>query len=133
MHRVRMAVRENRIPHGAITEADYIPAIEETGCGWVIEEDGKIVGFAVGNRTDGNIWALFVDPAHEAHGHGRALHDAMVEWLWSQGLDRLWLTTEPGTRAERFYSAAGWEPVGLTARGEMRFERGRGDGAPNAA
>lgn len=128
MHRIRMAVRENRIAIGVIEESDYIPAIEATGRGWVVEEDGAIVGFAVGNATDGNIWALFVDPSHEARGHGRRLHDAMVDWLWSRGLHRLWLTTEPGTRAERFYSAAGWTPVGLTSRGEMRFERLRGDG-----
>jgi GNAT superfamily N-acetyltransferase len=125
MHRVRMAVRENRIASGVIDEADYIPAIETTGHGWVVEEDGAIVGFAVGNATDGNIWALFVDPRHEARGHGRRLHDVMVDWLWAQGLQRLWLTTEPGTRAERFYSRAGWAPKGPTARGEVRFELSR--------
>jgi GNAT superfamily N-acetyltransferase len=65
------------------------------------------VAFAIGNATYGNIWALFVDPAHERRGHGRRLHDAMVAWLWSQGLRKLWLTTEPGTRAERFYTEAG--------------------------
>ncbi len=33
MHRVRLAVRENRLTSAAITEADYIPAIEVTGRG----------------------------------------------------------------------------------------------------
>ena len=94
MHRVRLAVRENRLTSRS-TEEDYIPAIEETGRGWVVEVDGGVVGFAVGNAATGNVWALFVEPAHEGQGHGRRLHDAMVEWLFSRGLERLWLSTIP--------------------------------------
>jgi GNAT superfamily N-acetyltransferase len=55
-----------------------------------------------------NIWALFVDPEHERRGYGRMLHDTMTDWLRSRGVERLWLTTEPGTRAQKFYEAAGW-------------------------
>lgn len=123
MHRVRLAVRENRLVSKAITEADYAPAIQEKGRGWVVEFEGQVVAFAVGNKTSGNIWALFVDPAHERKGHGRLLHDKMVEWLREQGLVTLWLTTEPGTRAERFYEMAGWCRAGVTEGGELRFER----------
>lgn len=123
MHRVRLAVRENRLVSTVVTEADYRPAIEETGRGWVIEADGRIVAFAVGNRETGNIWALFVDPGHERRGYGRQLHGEMVDWLHAQGLKRLWLTTEPGTRAERFYEEAGWSRTGVTPQGELRFER----------
>ena len=123
MHRVRLAVRENRLTSTAITEADYIPAIEEHGRGWVVEENGEVVGFAVGDTRDGNIWALFVHPSHEGRGHGQRLHDAMVSWLWSQGLERLWLTTDPGTRAQAFYEAAGWQHAGQTKQGALRFER----------
>ena len=36
MHRVRLAVRENRLTFCVITEEHYIPAIEVTGRGWVI-------------------------------------------------------------------------------------------------
>jgi GNAT superfamily N-acetyltransferase len=122
IQRVRHAVRENRLTSGVITDADVLEAIETTGRGWVIEVDGEVVAFAVGNATDGNIWALFVDPAHEHRGYGRQLHDAMVAWLWSRGLRKLWLTTQPGTRAERFYTVAGWRATGLTAFGEIRFE-----------
>lgn len=55
MNRVRPAVRENRLTSSAITEKDYVPAIEETGRGWVAEENGVVLGFAVGNKTTGNI------------------------------------------------------------------------------
>jgi len=123
MHRVRLAVRENRLESKAITEANYVAAIRETGRGWVVETEGQVIAFAIGNGANGNIWALFVDPAHEGKGHGRLLHDEMIEWLKRQGLVTLWLTTEPGTRAERFYRVAGWAPTGLTETGELRFER----------
>ena len=66
--------------------------------------------------------ALFVDPAFEGRGIGRALHDAMVSWLFERGSEPLWLTTEPNTRAEQFYSTAGWRRAGIEANGELRFE-----------
>ena len=122
LQRVRASVRENRLVSTVITDDDVRRAIEETGRGWVVEADGEVVAFAIGNATDGNVWALFVHPDHERRGHGRRLHDAMVAWLWSRGLERLWLTTQPGTRAEKFYAAAGWVRTGLASRGEVRFE-----------
>ena len=119
---VRASVRENRLVSTVITDEHVRIAIEETGRGWVVEEDGTIVAFAIGNATNGNIWALFVRPECEGRGYGRQLHDAMVDWLWSAGLDRLWLTTDRGTRAQRFYEAAGWQLMGTTDRGELRYE-----------
>lgn len=79
MHRVRMAARENRLTSTVITEESYVPAIEDTGRGWVVEDQASVIAFAIGNALTGNIWALFVDPEHEGRGHGRRLHDAMVE------------------------------------------------------
>jgi len=122
MHRVRLSVTENRLVSMALTEQHYIAAIQQTGRGWVAELDGEIVGFAVGNAQTGNVWALFVEPGHEGKGYGRQLHDVMVAWLWKQGLGRLWLTTDPGTRAERFYQQAGWARTSEAADGEVRFE-----------
>src|SRR5687767_9100216 len=107
IQRVRASVRENRLTSTTISDADVVHAIEETGRGWVVEAGGELVAFAVGNAQTGNIWALFVDPAHERRGYGRRLHDEMVTWLWSRDHERLWLTTEAGTRAEAFYAAAG--------------------------
>jgi GNAT superfamily N-acetyltransferase len=122
MHRVRMAVEENRLVSTTLSENDYVVAIETSGRGWVVDLQGRIVAFAVGNANNGSVWALFVEPGHERNGYGRQLHDTMVAWLWQQGLERLWLTTEPSTRAERFYKAAGWQPVGPSSHDEVRFE-----------
>ena len=123
IQRVRHSVRENRLVSTTIRDDQVRDAIELTGRGWVIESAGEVLAFAVGNATNGNIWALFVHPDHERRGYGRLLHDTMVEWLWSQGLARLWLTTEPNTRAQRFYEAAGWQRIGPTQSGELRYER----------
>jgi GNAT superfamily N-acetyltransferase len=123
MHAVRCAVRENPLTTSAITEAHYVPAIESTGQGWVIEEHGEVVAFAVGNAVTGNIWALFVHPDHEGKGYGTALQDVMVSWLFEQGLKRLHLSTGAGTRAQGFYEATGWSFVELNAEGEALYER----------
>ena len=122
IHRVRASVNENRLVSTIITDEHVRTAIEDTGRGWVVEQDGEVVAFAIGNAVTGNIWALFVHADNEGRGYGRQLHDTMVSWLWAAGLDRLWLTTEPGTRAQRFYEAAGWRLIGTTDRGELRYE-----------
>lgn len=124
MRRVRLAVKENALSDpGRITDSDYLAALEELGRSWVIEVDGEIVAFASGHKS-GNIWALFVHPDHEGQGHGTALHSVVVEWLWSQGHRRIWLTTGPGTRAQQFYLSRGWEPCGTVPGGEVRLELG---------
>jgi GrpB-like predicted nucleotidyltransferase (UPF0157 family)/N-acetylglutamate synthase-like GNAT family acetyltransferase len=123
IQRIRRAVRENRLVSTTIADEQVREAIESTGRGWIIETAGEVVAFAIGNATNGNLWALFVHPDHERHGYGRVLHDTAVEWLWAQGLERLWLTTEPRTRAQSFYEAAGWQLKGLADHGEVRYER----------
>ena len=122
IHAVRMSVRENQLTRGVITERDYVEHLDNIGRGWVIEVAGQIVGVVVGNAQSGNIWALFVHPDFEQRGFGKRLLDAAADWLWSQGLTRLWLNTEPATRAQSFYESAGWTNVCTTESGEVRFE-----------
>ena len=122
IQRVRRSVRENRLVSGVITDDEVLEMMQTHGRGWVVEEGGEVVAFAFGDARDGNIWALFVDPDHERRGHGRRLHDEMLRWLWAQGLQRLWLSTTPATRAQGFYEAAGWRAVGTIEHGEIRFE-----------
>ena len=119
---VRRVVRENRLVSIVISDEQVRAAIEDTGRGWVVEAGGEVVAFAIGNAGDGNIWALFVHPEHERRGHGRRLHDTMVAWLWESGLERLWLTTAPATRAQSFYEAAGWRQAPHADPRELRFE-----------
>jgi GNAT superfamily N-acetyltransferase len=124
LRRVRMAVRENALSDPTrITPDDYREHLEVLGRGWLVESDAGVLGFAVARRTDGNIWALFVDPAHEGQGIGTALHDEMLRWLAAEGVTRPWLTTTPGTRAERFYRQSGWRDWPPHPAGEMRMVR----------
>ena len=122
IQRVRHSVRENRLTSRMIGDGEVVDYLERRGRGWVVEAGGEVIAFAIGDGETGNIWALFVDPAYERQGHGRRLHDAMVEWLWSRGLPRLFLSTEAGTRAEGFYERAGWRSCGLLPSGERAFE-----------
>ena len=125
MHRIRMSVAENRLSEpGRVQPDDYRVMLRDRGRGWVAEIDGRVVGFAVVDRSRANIWALFVAGAFERRGIGRALHDRMMDWLFATGAERAWLTTETGTRAERFYRAASWRHVG-TENGEARYELSR--------
>lgn len=123
IQRVRAAVKENRLVSRRIGDDEVLHAIEAGGRGWVVEEAGKIVAFAIVQTEAGRVWALFVDPGHEGHGHGRRLLDTLVGWCWARGLQRLQLSTEPGTRAQRFYARAGWRETGPAPGGEIGFER----------
>jgi GNAT superfamily N-acetyltransferase len=88
----------------------------------VHEESDKVVAFGIADHARRNIWALFVAPGFEGQGIGSRLLEVMVTWLFEQGRERLWLTTEQNTRAERFYRAAGWQSAASAADGEIRFE-----------
>jgi GNAT superfamily N-acetyltransferase len=126
MHRVRLAVRENKLSANTkIQEETYLPYLESIGRGWVLEVDGGIVAFAIGEVETGNIWAMFVHQDHDGKGFGRMIQEPMIEWLFSQGLKRIHLTTGAGTRAEGFYVATGWTPIGMDDHGDAVFERVR--------
>ena len=63
----------------------------------------------------GELYALYVSPAHWSTGAGRALTDAALDGLRAAGYRRvvLWTLTE-NARARRFYDKAGFAPDGAT-------------------
>src|SRR3954470_948590 len=119
--RVRYAVVENTLAPGRIEDDEVIGQLETSGRGWVVEEDGEIVAFAIGDAKGANVWALFVHPLAEGRGHGSRLHDTMVEWLWTNGLDTLWLNPGADTRARGFYERRGWRCVATSGRNQVRL------------
>jgi GNAT superfamily N-acetyltransferase len=126
MGRVRMSVRENRLDSlSSLNAGDTERMLRGDGCGWVGEVDGRIVGFAIADLSGANVYALFIEPEFERRGIGRLLHDTMMDWFFSRQVRSVWLTTDPGTRAEGFYRKAGWIAAGLEANGEIRFEMSR--------
>ena len=86
------------------------------------EVDENIVGFAIADLKENNIWALFVHPEFERKGIGKRLHKEMLDWYFKQTKEKVWLGTEPGTRAEKFYRTSGWKEVGVHGKGEIKFE-----------
>jgi GNAT superfamily N-acetyltransferase len=123
LHRIRMRVKENALSNPLlVTEKDYNTFLLEPNKGWVAIDNEVITGFAIVDVESANLWALFVDPEHECKGAGKLLHTAMINWYFSLHHRMLWLSTAPGTRAERFYGINGWTKTGLLPNGEMRFE-----------
>lgn len=112
MSRIRLAVNENRLRDPSrITRQMYEDFLERDGHGWVAQIDGVTVAFSYANRTDGSIWALFVEPCHEGRGLAKSLLVLATDWLFSLGFDELKLSTGAGTRADGFYGRVGWERI----------------------
>lgn len=120
---VRNAVTENTLSDPSlVTDEDCEAFITVRGKGWVCETDNQIVGFAIADLKEHNIWALFLHPDFERKGIGRILHRTMLDWYFSQTDKTVWLGTAFNTRAERFYRKAGWTAVGMHGSKEIKFE-----------
>ena len=123
MHVVRVAVKENVLSDPSlITHKDYQQFLFERGKGWVCEIENNIVGFAIVDVQENNIWALFVHPDSEGKGVGSGLHTLMMDWYFAQTNTTVWLGTEPESRAASFYAKAGWKLVGMHGQHELKFE-----------
>ncbi|MDO8368077.1 MAG: GNAT family N-acetyltransferase, partial [Saprospiraceae bacterium] len=97
---VRHSVRENTLSDPAlVTDQDVAIFLSERGKGWVCEFEGQVIGFAIVDLQDHNIWALFLRPEFEKQGIGRRLQELMLDWYFEQTRETLWLGTAPGTRA----------------------------------
>ncbi len=120
---VRNSVKENTLSDPSlVTDEDCEEFITKRGKGWVCEIDRQIVGFAIADLKENNIWALFLDPNFEKKGIGQQLHKIMMDWYFSQTTTTVWLGTAFNTRAENFYRKAGWTEVGMHGTKEIKFE-----------
>jgi len=120
---VRNAVQENRLSNPAlVTDADCEMFLTARGKGWVAESGGIVVGFAIADLLQHNVWALFVTPAYAGKGIGKKLLHEMLHWYFAQTCLPLWLGTAPGTRAETFYLLNGWRPAGKHGTNEVKLE-----------
>ncbi len=123
MQIVRNAVKENTLSNpGLVTDEDCKEFITKRGKGWVCEIDNEVVGFAIADLKENNIWALFLDPKFEKKGIGQQLHKIMLDWYFTQTKNTVWLGTAFNTRAEQFYRKAGWTEVGTHGTKEIKFE-----------
>ncbi len=121
VHAIRMAVTENVLSDPSkVTEAE-VDWYREQAVFLVAEVESEVVGFSCANHQTGLIWALFMDARHEGRGIGRALLDAVLTGLTKAGHRQAWLTTDAGSRAERFYRAHGWRDMGRALDGQIVF------------
>jgi GNAT superfamily N-acetyltransferase len=124
---VRVATRENALSRDelerlGITEESVLSMLRNgTHRGWLCEEDGDVVAFAMGDRGTGEMWVIAVLPDQEARGIGAALLTRVEDWLWSEGWTEIWLTTDidPSLRAYGFYRSRGW--VDREIKDELRY------------
>jgi len=120
---VRNSVTENTLSDpNLVTDEACEEFITARGKGWVCEIAEQVVGFAVVDLKENNVWALFLDPKFEKKGIGQQLHKVMLDWYFAQTKEKLWLGTSPNTRAEQFYIKAGWTAVGRHGTKEIKFE-----------
>lgn len=131
MMSIRNNVQENVLVNTVVEHEHYVQAMTTQGKAWVCEVDGVVVGFSCGRPEPGDIWALFVRQTHEGRGIGNKLMDRVEAWMFEQGVEEIWLRTEPGTRAERLYAHRGWRALGLQSSGEVEFRLARPAAEPS--
>ncbi len=101
-----------------ITIDSVTEMMRTTHRGWLCEVENNIVGFAMGNKQTAEMWVIAVLKDYEARGIGRALLTRVEDWLFEQGHQEAWLTTDPDEtcRAVGFYRHCGWQ--------DWKFEHG---------
>jgi GNAT superfamily N-acetyltransferase len=90
---------------------------------WIAEIDQQPIAFSMANAAEKTIFAMFVLPSFEGRGAGRALMQQAEQWLWSQGVEEIWLLTgnDSNLRAYGFYLHLGWTPVDIQPDGQIKF------------
>ena len=85
------------------------------------DEADRVVGYTGVHPADGEMFLLFVDPAHAGRGIGRMLLSAAHDALRAEGCDEAFLFThEQNERALAVYASAGYRPDGSSRESDFR-------------
>jgi len=133
---VRLSTIENAITleelakDYGVTPDSLAAAMEGDVKGWLCEDSGQVVGFAMGDRSNGEVQVVALRPSHEKRGIGKSLLAHVRDWLFAEGHNEIWLLSnpDPTIRAYSFYRRLGWQATG-ERRGHdevltLRNERG---------
>jgi ribosomal protein S18 acetylase RimI-like enzyme len=91
-----------------------------------VDETDGIVGYTAVHPEDGEMFLLFVHPAHAGRGVGRALLAAAHDALRAGGCTEAYLFVhEQNERALSVYAAAGYRPDGSDRVSDFRGTRTR--------
>ena len=119
LYDIRFSVEENRSYDPAeIPVSRVLPVLQEGGSFLCLDGDWP-VGFSMASFELSELFGLFLRPGYQGQGIGRRLLALAVDWMREKGARGMRLTTDPGTRAERLYRAAGWEATGVSETGEL--------------
>ena len=112
---VRAATDENQLSYAELAEmgitAETVKEkLEGPFKGWLSETGSEVVGFAMGDRSSGELWVIAVLPQFSGQGIGHELLARVENGLAESGCRRLWLTTDidPRLKAYSFYQSHGW-------------------------
>jgi len=132
---VRLSTVENAITL-EVMERDYgvtpekiATAMDGNVAGWLCEEAGQVLGYAMGNEANGEVLVVAVHPELERHGIGAGVLAHVADWLFEHGHDRIWLLSNPdaSNRTYGFYRHLGWKPTGEMRGDDEVLELVRGD------
>lgn len=132
---VRLTTVENAVTmrewgraHG-VTPHSLSDAMKSQVKGWVCEEAASIVGFAMGDRSKGEVPVVAVRPEYKRKGIGRSLLTHVREWLFSEQHDEIWLLANPDPliRATGFFRKRGWQATGTFMGNNEVLKLGKGE------
>ncbi len=117
---LRVATRENAVTMQeleedyGITPRSLAEAMATHVRGWLCEDAGLAVGFAMGDRAKGEVQVVALRPSHERRGIGKRLLHKVTSWLFAEGHEEIWLLSnpDPSIRAYGFYRKLGWRATG---------------------
>lgn len=94
-----------------ITPESVCELMQTSHRGWLAEQNNRVVGFSMGNKTTGEMWIIAVLPEYENQGVGKRLLQLVEDWLIAEGCTELWLTTDTDEtmRCVGFYRHMGWK------------------------
>lgn len=130
------------LPYAYGTERTRADLADPAKAHWLVEVDGKAVGYASAgpaglphddlSADHGELYRLYMLRAHQGGGVGRRLLDAVLDWLEQDGPRPLWIGVwSQNHGAQRLYGRLGFEkvgdyifPVGETKDEEFILRRG---------
>lgn len=125
---IRTSVSENYMSREAlategINSQTVAEMIQTNYKAWVVEIEGKVIGFSIVYPRENSIYTLFVLPDFQGRGVGKILMEESENWLWMQGAEEIQLLTANNTnfRSFGFYLHLGWTPTNIQPDGQIKF------------
>lgn len=125
-YEIRFSVTENILHSHQIQYMLRNQALEDIdqGGGWICSIDGDYAGICFGIYIPEPLIAgLFVKPEYQSLGIGTKLLELVTQWFYDKGEKRIDLTTDPGSKAEMFYTKKGWIADGLDEYQQLKLFR----------